>query len=165
MTDHPTSHATDSSVDPAWNDSLWPYAALVGVLAGLFRPVVVEVTALLGISYGDAAPLLPTDASLWWVIHLAYGFVFAAAFAVAVWHSPLRTYAVNPVTGALLGVGYGALLWAVNVALVWNVLLADLVWVATAPPSAFQLEPIVGHLGYGLLVGALYPVVRRLATK
>lgn len=158
-----TDHAAVRVDTPEMMDSYWTYAGLAGVFAGLLRPGIVTAMELLGTPLGTISPLLPTDVALWWIVHLAYGFAFGAAFAAIVWREPLREYAASPVSGAALGIGYGLALWAVNVAIVWNLLLAPLIYVTT-PPSAFQLGPIVGHLGYGVVVGALYPFARRLAA-
>ena len=158
-----SSNEIESSESTDWTDSYWPYAGLAGILAGALRPLVTTGSEALGLPVGSVAPLLPTDIALWWVIHLAYGFAFGALFAVLVWRAPLRNYAARLSTGAVLGVTFGFGLWVVNVALVWNVVLAELIYV-TNPPSAFTLDPLIGHLGYGLALGILYPIVRRLAS-
>ena len=140
------------------SDSRWPLGALAGVLAGLIRPVGLAVLAAAGISAGPFEMTLQPDLPLWQVIHLGYSLAFGALYAAVAYRGWLCPYVDRPTTGVLVGGAYGVGLWVVNVAIVWNFLQA---FVMPTTVGGSIVGPLVGHLVYGVALGALYPLLRR----
>ena len=93
---------------------------LGGVTAGLAGGVVfgIMLTMLMPAVIGQAIPALVGLSGIvaGWTVHLAYSAVFGLVFAAAV-----GTFDVPDAVGqnAALGMGYGGLLWLVNIVLVW----------------------------------------------
>jgi hypothetical protein len=100
--------------------------------------------------------------SVGWAAHVGHSLVFATLFGVLTRAESLRRYADAPATGIVLGAGFGFLLWFVNIGFIWPVWLgavgfADL----PVPYHARAIQPLLGHLLWGGLVGLLFPLVQR----
>ncbi|WP_089827644.1 hypothetical protein [Halogranum amylolyticum] len=143
---------------------VWVAAVLAGLVGGVGMGIVLHSTTnampLLGALYGQ-----PTVVG-GWLAHLFNSVVFALAFAAAVTLTPLRDYARSVATCAGLGVGYGALLGVVTGGLVLPVAL-NLVgatalpvplWPVPGGSFAFGIFLAIGHLVYGLGLGAAFGV-------
>ncbi|EMA40881.1 hypothetical protein [Halobiforma nitratireducens] len=160
MGTEPEIDATDEAESYPPNRSVityanWPQAAAIGGLAGLARPAL----AALGVGSPAGVLIALPEFHLWWLIHVAYSIVFGAVFGVIVYHERLRSAAKAIPTGAVLGLGYGAVLWLVNVVIGWNVLLAGYAFTTAQQVDVFAVEPIVDHLLFGLLLGLGYALV------
>ena len=118
-----------------------------GVVLTMVMPAIIRraIPAMVGLS-GIAAG---------WAVHLAYSAVFGLVFAaVGVFDVP---DAVGQNAG--LGMGYGFVLWLVNIVVVWPLWLQAVGFpAAPAFPNA-AWTPLVGHVLYGLVLGFTYPFV------
>jgi hypothetical protein len=149
-----TTYATDSSFD-----TRGPLAAAAGAAAGLARPLGVSALSAAGLDPGIVALTLQPDLPMWWLVHLAYSFAFGALYGAVAYRGRFRDVVARPATGLFVGAAYGILLWTVNVVVFW-----ELVWTSLLPvldTGGSLVGPLVGHLVYGALLGALYPLARR----
>jgi uncharacterized membrane protein YagU involved in acid resistance len=140
------------------DENRWLSAAVAGlaggVAFGLYLQFVVEVSPLAGPAQGIET--MVTE----WVVHLFHSLVFALVYAELVSWSPLSDYADRAPTGAVLGTGYGVVVWAVaTVVVVAFLAIANTVWILSVPNVS--LENLVGHVLYGVVLGAVFAAVRR----
>jgi signal transduction histidine kinase len=127
-----------------------------GVLAGLVAGVA------MGTFYQFATGLLPVIGSLYgvqsqligWVTHLFHSAVFGLVFAGICSVVPLDRAGRRPVRTALLGLGWGTMLWVVAAGTIMPLWLG-LVGAGGGTP---RLSPVgfVGHALWGLVVGGVY---------
>lgn len=105
--------------------------------------------------YGIQGPSL----AIGWALHLFHGAVLGLVYAGVCSFGPLREHAGRLTGGIALGAGYGV---------VTTVVLAGIVlpvWLSTVgfpnPPALLSISTpgLVGHLVYGVLLGALYPAI------
>ncbi|MGM0398435.1 MAG: histidine kinase, partial [Halobacteriota archaeon] len=92
--------------------------------------------------------------------HLGNSVVFGLVFAGAVIYLPaLSDYADRVTTSTGLGIAYGVLLWIGAAAIVMPIWLTA-VGFPNAPPLP-NLNPLslVGHVAFGAVLGALFPVL------
>ncbi|WP_049969439.1 hypothetical protein [Haladaptatus cibarius] len=124
-----------------------------------------------GIVFGilmQSMGVMPTIASLYgldgatmgWVAHLFHSIVFGLVFGGIMTMTSLRKYAdrIVPTTG--LGAVYGVLLWFVAAAIIMPLWLGA---VGMEMPPVPNLDPtsLVGHLLYGVVLGAVFAAAYR----
>jgi hypothetical protein len=141
-------------------DPTWPQAALAGALAGLVRPAGVALLSLLGLDPGLFEFTIQHELPMWWAVHVGYSVAFALLYDWIANLTRLRRFAGDPATGAALGLAFGAVLWAVNVVVAWTVVTSYLLPLLATEGSL--AGPLVGHLVYGLVLGAGYPLLSRV---
>ena len=132
----------------------WSSALLGGLAGGLGFGLLLQMMGA-----------MPVIASLYgmesvtagWVAHLFHSVVFALVFAAALTRTKYRNAGVGLITA--LGAGYGAVLWVVAAAIVMPLWLTALG--TDAPFPNFDLTSLVGHLVYGVLLGAVFAIARR----
>lgn len=97
-----------------------------------------------------------------WVAHLAHSAILGAIFAGIVSVGALSGYASRAGPSAVMGIVWGFVLWVVAAGLVMPLWLAA-VGFPMAPPFPNWTLPgsLLPHLVYGVLLGVLYPVLRR----
>lgn len=142
--------------------SYWPYAILLGGIVGAIRPML----TILG-NVGPTAGVLTTlpEFQLWWMIHIGYSAVFGAGYGLIAYHRRLRSLSESIPTGAVLGLGYGVVLWLGNVIIGWNLILTTYVFTLVDPIDPLAAGPIIDHVVYGIALGVVYAaVVPRLST-
>ncbi|WP_435177328.1 hypothetical protein [Halorussus sp. AFM4] len=136
----------------------WVGGAVAGLAAGVAFGLYLQFAVGLfpPVSGPGGVERLATD----WAVHLFHSVVFALVYAgVATWPRAAE-YADRPVTGAVLGAGYGAAVWLVAVGVAyafWTA--ARAVWVLPVPSPS--LANLAGHVLYGVVLGAAFAVVRR----
>jgi len=135
-------------------------AALAGVLAGLVFGLMIQNVLGRMPAIGAMYTLGDPSLSVGWVAHLGHSAIFGAVFALVATLGPVRELAASRVGAAAAGVGFGAVLWAVNIVFVWPLWL-NAVGLPNAPSVPFVgVQPLVGHVVWGGLLGALYPSLR-----
>ncbi|WP_458189753.1 hypothetical protein [Haladaptatus sp. NG-WS-4] len=135
----------------------WSSAILGGVAGGLVFGILLQ-----------SMEMMPTIASLYgldgatmgWVAHLFNSIVFGLVFAAAMTLTSLRKYADSIVPTVGLGAAYGILLWLVAAAVVMPLWLGALGMDAPAIPNLDPMS-LVGHLVYGVVLGAVFAVAYR----
>lgn len=129
-------------------------AALAGLVAGLLVPFA------LAAAYGETVGIGTTEVigspglTMFWVAHVGFSTLFGALFGLLVDSRPLWRYA-RGFLGPVVGVVFGALLWAVDSALLWPAWFQG-VGLPIAPSiPLLDVTAFVTYLAYGALVGTL----------
>ncbi|MEF8773287.1 MAG: histidine kinase [Halobacteriales archaeon] len=139
-------------------------AAVAGITAGIVFGIMIQFVLERMTAIGALYTLGEPSASVGWVAHLGHSALFAAVFALVTGVPALHEYAADPTSGAVVGAGYGALLWLANIVVIWPLWL-NAVGLPGAPPFPYlppaSLQPLVGHLVWGGLLGVLYPAFSR----
>ncbi|MEF8757144.1 MAG: hypothetical protein V5A33_02795 [Halobacteriales archaeon] len=131
-------------------------AAVLGVVAGVVFGVVIQFRLERMTAIGAMYTLGDPQLSVGWLAHLVHSALFGALYGLTVDRKAFDGVADRPTSGLLLGGGYGAALWAVNIVVIWPLWLGA-VGVANAPSLPFLAAlPLVGHLVYGGLMGLLF---------
>jgi hypothetical protein len=124
-----------------------------GVGMGLILHFVMGAMPVVASLYGQSS------VAIGWVAHLFHSAVFGLVFVALITRTGLRTYARTTVWTAGLGTVYGAVLGVVTGALVLPVWL-NAVSGAGLPVPFFATPAFVGHVLFGLLLGAVYAATR-----
>ncbi|WP_338729613.1 histidine kinase [Haladaptatus sp. DJG-WS-42] len=140
----------------------WLGAAVAGLLAtfafGGFQTVMGSSSVIahaLPALYGVQGPALAVG----WGIHLVHGALLGIAYAAFATPKPLREYAENIPTGALLGIVFSVLLTIVAVGFIMPLWLQAVGFPMAPPIPNLAPSSFIGHAVYGVVLGALYPVL------
>lgn len=141
-------------------DGDWGSAGVAGVVAGIVFGLLIQFVvgsmAAVGALFGQPGILTG------WVVHLTFSIAFGLLFAAVAEWQPIAGYATSATTGVGIGLAYGAVLWAINLAFIWPLWLNAVGF----PPGTdlavpfLAMKPLVGHLVYGAILGAAYPLIR-----
>jgi hypothetical protein len=134
----------------------------IGVAAGLAGSVVfglvmayVIPNPLLPVVIPSMYGLAPPEAPLLgWVIHMSHGAVIGVGFAALVDARPGLGDGVGPAVGA--GAGYGLLVWALLAVIVMPIWLSAVGSPANPPLPNVGVLSAVGHVAYGVVLGGVY---------
>jgi hypothetical protein len=132
----------------------WVSGTVAGLASGLVFGVLLQ-------SMG----MMPTIASLYgsgsvvvgWLAHMVHSVVFALVFVAVLRLGPFEQYDGRLVPTLLLAIGYGIVLWVFGAAIVMPAWLSV---VTTASPTVpvIDMQSLVGHVVYGVVLGTVYPV-------
>jgi hypothetical protein len=128
--------------------------AVVGVVAGLAFGVLLQFVVGRMTAIGAMYTLGEPSLTIGWVAHVFHSGLFGAFFGLLADTGRLRDVATNLVPATGLGVAYAAGLWAVNVVFVWPLWLNATTFGAQIPLPNLAVLPLVGHLVWGVLLGA-----------
>jgi hypothetical protein len=129
--------------------------AVMGAMITMMMPMVIAVAipALYGL-----AP--PPNGLLGWIVHMSHSAILGVVFA-AIMATALQRYATSVGASAVAGLIYGIVLWAVLAALVMPLWLQALGFPQAPPFPNFALPgSLPAHVVYGVLLGAIYPLLR-----
>lgn len=133
----------------------WSEVATSGLVAGigmgLIMHFVMNAMPLVGALYG-----VPTVGA-GWAVHLFHSVVFALLFAAVLWRPAFSEYGLYGIIG--LGALYGIVLELVAAGIVLPV-WANAVGAAALPVPFLVPMGFVSHLVFGLLLGAVFGVMR-----
>lgn len=129
---------------------------VAGVAMGVFYQLTTGLLPVIGSLYGIESPLVG------WVTHLFHSAVFGLVFAGICSVFSLNRSGPGPLRAALLGLGWGTVLWLVGAGTIMPVWLG-LVGVAGTVPS-YSLAGFVGHALWGVFVGGVYRATGRIDT-
>jgi hypothetical protein len=130
---------------------------VAGLAMGVLVQLVLERMTVIGALYTLGDPSLTVG----WVAHLFHSALFGALFSVAAGPGLVgRLAARSPAgdaldgypAGLLAGTAFATALWAVNIGFVWPVWLGT-VGLGGPPVPNLAVQPLVGHLVYGALLG------------
>jgi uncharacterized membrane protein YagU involved in acid resistance len=145
-------------------DRRYVTAAVAGVLAGLVFGVMIQFVLERMTTIGAMYTLGEPSLSVGWIAHVAHSAGFAIVYVVVTRFGGLAPYADRASTGVLTGAAFGFALWFVNIGFVWPLWLN-----AVTPPPALAMpyhgmavQPLVGHLVWGGILGALFPALESL---
>jgi len=147
-----------SSVTRIERITLWR-AVIAGVVGGIVFGVplqlLIERMGAIGALYNGGDPSI----AIGWVAHLFHSALFGVLLGLATETGPLRSamergYAQS----ALVGIGFGAVLYATNIAFFWPFWLDT---VGFAPAAGWSiphtpLRPLFGHVLYGVITGTVF---------
>lgn len=129
-----------------------PTRVTAGITGGLAGGIVFGVLMqLMGMMPMVAMLVGSESVAVGWLVHLFNSALFGAVYAVL-----FRGWADRLGTGLVTGLGYGVAWWILGALIIMPL------WLGMA---AFQFntmawQSLVGHLLYGLLLGAVYALVR-----
>jgi len=138
--------------------TLWR-AVLAGIVGGVVFGVplqfLIERMGAIGALYngGDASVVIG------WVAHLFHSALFGVLLGLATETRPLRpTMERGHAHAALVGLGFGAVLYATNIAFLWPFWLDT---VGYAPAAGWTIphtpaRPLFGHVLYGVIAGTVF---------
>jgi uncharacterized membrane protein YagU involved in acid resistance len=126
--------------------------ALMGVLLSVLMTPVIQgaIPSMYGLSGGAAG----------WVVHMSHSAILGVVFAGVA--GLLPQYTDTTLKTVLAGAVYGIVLWVVLAAFVMPVWLSAVGSPANPPLPNFNPMSLVGHLVYGIVLGAIYPAVESL---
>lgn len=97
-----------------------------------------------------------------WIAHLIHSIIFGVIFVGIVNVDALSGYASRVGPSAAMGIVWGFVLWVVAAGLVMPLWLQAVGFPMTPPFPNWALPgSLLPHLVYGVLLGVLYPLVRR----
>lgn len=134
-------------------------AVVAGLIAGAAFGVVIQFgiqrMGAIGALYTFGIPTV----SVGWVAHMMHSVLFGVVFGMATEVEPFHSWMEERLaTAALVGIGFGVLLYSVNIAFVWPFWLET---VGFAPAAAWSIpytpvRPLVGHLVFGVILGSAF---------
>ncbi|WP_435155621.1 hypothetical protein [Haladaptatus sp. DFWS20] len=130
----------------------WSSSILGGLAGGIVFGVLMQSMGMMP----AIASLYGLDgATMGWVAHLFHSIVFGLVFGGIMTMTRLRKYAdrIAPTTG--LGAAYGVLLWVVAAGIVMPLWLGA-IGMEMPPVPNFDPMSLVGHLVYGVVLGAVF---------
>jgi len=133
--------------------------AIVGVVAGLVFGVLLQFLLGRMTAIGAMYTLGEPSLTVGWVAHVFHSALFGAFFGLLADTDRFRAAATGLAPAAGLGATYAAGLWAVNVVFVWPLWLNATTFGAQIPFPNLAGMPLVGHLVWGVLLGAGTAVV------
>ncbi|MFC5971984.1 histidine kinase [Halomarina salina] len=148
-------------VESTTTQSRWLGSIGDGILAGVAMGVVMAfampemLDEAIPALYGQEGALVGVTA------HLAHAAVFGLLFAAIVRFGNLSRYTDDVTTSTALGLAYGLVLWILAASVVMPAWL-DAMNVAGAPAiPTFDTMSLLGHAVFGVVLGALYPYLKR----
>ncbi|WP_135853356.1 DUF6789 family protein [Halorussus salinus] len=150
---------TTTAVESQTRRVAWTGGALAGLVAGIAMGAM--LTTQMGPVIRVAIPSMYGLEGLaaGWVAHLFHSVVLGVAFAGV---ADALDAGDSLGRSAALGVGYGVLLWALLAVLVMPVWLGAVGSPANPPFPNVNVQSLVGHVVYGVVLGAVFPYVRNL---
>jgi two-component system OmpR family sensor kinase len=144
-----------------------------GLVAGLAMGLLVQLVLGRMTAIGALYTLGDPSLTVGWVAHLFHSVLFGALFAVAggpglveglAARSPVGDSIEGYPAGLIGGLAFATALWTVNIVFVWPVWLGT---VGLGGPSVPNLavQPLVGHLVYGAILGVVVVSVRPSGRK
>lgn len=156
--------ATESTADP-----LEPTGPnwLSGVIAGLIAAVIVGIVIWLGFDAAIIEEDIPdalgqSGAAAGWVVLLAIGILVGLIYAGLNAIPAIDEWASTAQTGAILGLGYGLILWVVAVIVV-PLINGD--GIDGIGDYAVTFEGVLGYALLGVIIGFVYLLVPVLQSR
>jgi hypothetical protein len=145
--------------------TIWISAALAGIagtvvfggvqmLAGATGVIAMAIPAL----YGVSGPALAVG----WTIHLFHGAVLGLGFALLASRRSIRPYSTRVLPAAAFGLVYGLVLTVPTAGVAMPLWLSAVGFPNAPSVPNLTLMGFVGHGVYGLVLGATYPLFRRI---
>lgn len=141
------------------DSNTWLAGAAGGLLAGAVMGVLLQTMMTPVIENAIPALYGLSGAAAGWGLHLFHSVVFGLVYAAVAATDPLRGYADGVTSGAGLGVAYGVAIWVVAAGIVMPIWLGAVGFPEAPPLPNFDPMSLVGHVVFGLVLGAAYPLV------
>ena len=124
---------------------------LAGVAMGGFYQVATGAMPVIGALYGVE------HVGIGWVTHLFHSVVFALLFATGCRANAIGQYVSTPAGAALVGIGWGAVLWLVAAGVVMPLWLLAIGEPATLPTLA--VSGLLAHTLWGVVLGGSFALL------
>lgn len=147
------------TIDPERKEGIIRRATLAGLMGGILFGVMIQFglnrMGAIGAMYTLGSPSL----SVGWVAHVGHSVLFGAVFGFVAETDVFFERATTVPDGIGLGLAFGITLWAVNIVFLWPLWLGT-VGLGAAPSLPFlpAIQPLVGHLVYGGILGTVVAV-------
>jgi|AntDeeMetagen681_2_1112603.scaffolds.fasta_scaffold13687_2 hypothetical protein len=128
--------------------------AAVGVVAGLVFGVMLQFVLGRMTAIGAMYTLGDPSLTIGWIAHGFHSALFGAFFGLLADTDTFRRATTSLPHGVTLGAVFAAGLWLVNVVVVWPLWLNSTTFGAQIPFPNLAPMPLVGHLVWGVLLGA-----------
>jgi len=130
------------------------HGVVAGVVAGVVFGLVVQFALGRMTAIGAMYTLGEPSLSVGWVAHIGHSVLFGAFFGV-LGGPRLASFLDGYPAGAVSGMAYAAVLWAVNIVVLWPLWLGAVSLTGAPGFPNLAPRPLVGHLVYGLLLGVV----------
>jgi hypothetical protein len=142
-------------------DGLWKSAVVSGIVGAVVMGALMATTSMVGV-LEMAIPAMYTiqgpAGTLGFTIHVAHGAILGLGFLGAA-----RLIEVDSLVQCIAaGAAYGVVLWIVAAVLVMPLWLQAVGFGGAPPFPNVSVMSLVGHVVYGLVLGAVFPFVRSL---
>ncbi|WP_247729467.1 hypothetical protein [Halovivax limisalsi] len=148
---------------------VWGGGVIAGIVAGIAMGVILHVGADLIAVFAGLAPVPLDSIGLGWLMHLLVSLGFGLLFAGLLSRRPVRRNVTAFVDFAIVGLVYGAFIGIVAGGLVFPIAM-ERAGVASLPLSLVPISGAagefvaavifaIGHLVYGLVLGATFATV------
>jgi len=136
----------------------WGAGGLAGLIAGI--PFGLMIQFMVG-AMGAVGALwgFPMNIGAGWVIHLINSIIFGLVFAWFLSTNALSRFRQSWLWSAGAGIVYGIVVWFIFIGFVWPIWLGAVGFPPgpmSLPAPYFAMKPLIGHLVYGVILGALY---------
>ncbi|WP_430504110.1 DUF6789 family protein [Haloparvum sp. PAK95] len=151
-----------SSTEVSTAEGAWKGGVLAGIAGGVVMGAMLSVmmAPVLEMAipslYGIAGPA----GAVGWVIHVSHGAVLGVAFAAILQTKPGVGGSIGKSAGA--GAAYGVGIWVVLAAIVMPVWLGTVGFGGAPSVPNFNPMSLVAHVVYGVVLGAVFPLVADL---
>ena len=122
---------------------------VAGVAFGLLIQFVLGRMVTIGALYTFGEP----DLAVGWAAHVGNSLLFGGIFGLLVLSRRLGPYLARVPTAVAGGVGFGLVLYLVNIGLIWPLWLNSVGLGANLSVPYLPGLPLVGHLVYGTILG------------
>lgn len=143
-----------------YSDGKWQAGAIGGLLAGVVMGVMLQMMMTPVITRAIPALYGMDGAIVGWIAHLFHSVVFGLIFVAIVSTTPLSKYTDTTVRSAGLGIVYGIVIWVIAAGIVMPLWLSGVGFPNAPPLPNFNPMSLVGHLVYGVILGAVYVPLR-----
>jgi uncharacterized membrane protein YagU involved in acid resistance len=150
---------TATTVERPTEQFAWKGGALAGLAGGVVMGVMLTMQMTNVIQFGIPAMYGLEGLAAGWIAHLFHSVVLGVVFAVV---AGALGFGDSAGRTAGLGMGYGIVLWVLLAVIVMPIWLGAVGSPANPPLPNFNPQSLVGHVVYGLVVGAVFPYVRGL---
>lgn len=147
----------------------WGGGVIAGIVAGIAMGAILHVGADLIAVFAGLAPVPVDSVALGWLMHMLVSIGFGLVFAALLSRRPVRRNVTAFVDYLIAGLVFGAFIGIVAGGLVFPIAM-DRVGVASLPLSIVPVSGVasefvaavifaIGHLVYGLVLGATFATV------
>lgn len=137
-----------------WNHEKLVAGILSGLLAGFVMGLMIQfimgITPVIGALYVGNPNLV-----VGWLAHMFHSVLFAIGFVALVSQEPFREYLENQAGGVIIGLSYGVILWIVAAGFIMPAWMNAVGLPSPGIPN-FNPQSLVGHMVFGILLGASY---------
>lgn len=148
-----------SSTEVSTAQGTWKGGALAGIAGGVVMGAMMSVMMApvlemaIPALYGIAGPA----GAVGWVIHVSHGAVLGVAFVGILQAKPGLGASTGKSAGA--GAAYGVVVWVLLAAVLMPVWLGAVGFGGAPPVPNFNPMSLVAHVVYGVVLGAVFPLV------